>query len=285
MPTIAAHAPLRWVSAGPVRLAITDAGAGAAVLCIHGSWDDHRSWEMIASALRSEHRVVTYDRRGHSASSDVPGQGTILDDVADAAALIRALGLGPTHVVGHSYGACIAIVLATSHPELVASLYLHEPPVFALLAEQHPDLLAASKAQLLRAAELLDAGELEAGTVHFIEQVAFGDGSWHALFDAADRAIMLANADTWLDQSRDPQRLAVDVDLLARSGCPLTLSLGTATLPWFREVTHAIARQVPEAAVEPVPGGAHGSPKSHPLEIVEGFRAHIGRLAGPAQRS
>ncbi|MCG3169501.1 MAG: putative aminoacrylate hydrolase RutD [Pseudomonadales bacterium] len=285
MPTIAAHAPLRWVPVGPVRLATTDAGTGDAVLCIHGSWDDHRSWDAIANALRSEHRVVTYDRRGHSASSDVPGQGTILDDVSDAAALIRALELGPTHVVGHSYGACIAIVLATSHPELVTSLYLHEPPVFALLAEQHPDLLAASKAQLLRAAELLDAGEVEAGTVHFIEQVAFGDGSWSALFDEADRAIMLANADTWLDQSRDPQRLAVDIDRLACAPCPVTLSLGTATLPWFHEVTYAIARRVPKAAVELVPGGGHGSPKSHPLDIAEGFRTHIGRLAAPTQLS
>ena len=121
-----AWSPLTRVDIGEVKLAtrMLDGVAGV-LLFIHGSFDDHHTWLPVTRALAGTgHTMVVYDRRGHSASTDVAGQGTIRQDANDAATLIEQLGLGRVHVVGHSYGAGVAVLLAAERPELVASLYL-----------------------------------------------------------------------------------------------------------------------------------------------------------------
>ena len=54
-------------------------------------------------------------------------------EAADLASLLQALGAYPAHVVGHSYGAYTALILAMKHPELVRSLVLAEPPLLRWL--------------------------------------------------------------------------------------------------------------------------------------------------------
>jgi pimeloyl-ACP methyl ester carboxylesterase len=82
--------------------------------------------------------VVRFDNRDAGRSTHIPGRpptvGQLIrrridpvhyrlaDMAQDAAGLIRALDLGPTHVVGVSMGGMIAQTLAAEHPELVRSL-------------------------------------------------------------------------------------------------------------------------------------------------------------------
>lgn len=270
---------LRRVPVGPVELAVSVVGRrqDEPVLCIHGSWDDHRSWDAVARSLSSDRLVATYDRRGHSASTDGTAPGTIVDDVEDAAGLIRALSWDAAHVVAHSYGACVAMVLAIRHPTLVRSLYLHEPPVFALLEPADRDLLQRAQAEMRRAADLLVGGDLEAGAIQFIEQVAFGAGAWSRDFDVTDRAIMLSNADTWLEQSRDPERLAIDLERFGSLAPAVTLSVGTESLVWFQAVTRAMLSRLPSGRLEPIEGAGHGAPRTHPNEFADGVRRHLER--------
>lgn len=245
------------------------------VLFIHGSWDDHHTWDATRRALATPCRQVAYDRRGHSASTDVVGQGTIRQDVADAAGIITELGVGPAQVVGHSYGACIAILLATTHPELVAGLVLHEPPLFALLAADHPELLSDATSAMGAAVELAAAGQVEAAAIQFIDNVAFGPGSWANLFGPHDRAAMLANIDTWLDQSRDPDRLAVDAGALADFAGPVTLTTGTDSLAAFGAVTRIVRSLVPASRLVTIDGAGHGAPVSHPDALAAAIDQHL----------
>jgi pimeloyl-ACP methyl ester carboxylesterase len=64
------------------------------------------------------------------------------------AAFIKALRLGPVHVVGHSYGALTTLFLATRHPELLRSIVLAEPPAVSLLAGLPADQSKAARATL-----------------------------------------------------------------------------------------------------------------------------------------
>ena len=70
-------------------------GAGEALVLVHGSWVDGRTWDAVRPALARSFEVVTFDRRGHSRSVLSPESGTIHDDVADLAGLIEALGRSP----------------------------------------------------------------------------------------------------------------------------------------------------------------------------------------------
>lgn len=274
-----AWSPLARVDIGEVQLAARVLeGGGEVLLFIHGSFDDHHTWLPLTQALAGTgHTMVVYDRRGHSASTDVAGQGTIRQDADDAGRLIELLGLDRVHVVGHSYGAGLAVLLAAQHPELVSSLYLHEPPAFALLtgSPELDELAGQARAVAQKSAALLAAGRVEEGTAYFTEEMAFGASSWTELFDDQARAIMVANSDTWLDQSRDPERLAVDVAVLNAFDGPVTFSMGSRTLPTFAAVTAEMLRLVPGASAATIEGAGHGAPTSHPDELAAAIRHHL----------
>ena len=74
--------------------------------------------------LTRRFRVITYDARGHGRSAK-PSSGYGFDPiVADARAVIRATGLRRPIVVGHSWGATVALELAARHPRAVRGAVL-----------------------------------------------------------------------------------------------------------------------------------------------------------------
>ena len=98
-----------------VRLFYELTGTGAVPLVmVHGSWDSHQDWDLVVPRLTDAFRVLTYDRRGHSQSERPTGQGSVREDVADLAALIKHLELSPAWVVGNSFGASIALRQAST---------------------------------------------------------------------------------------------------------------------------------------------------------------------------
>ena len=110
-----------------IRIYAESHGEGAPVVLVHGSWGDHHNWDRVVPGFARTFRTLIYDRRGHSQSEGLPGQGSIEEDVADLALLITARQLAPAHIVGNSFGASIVLKLAAARPELFASLAVHEP--------------------------------------------------------------------------------------------------------------------------------------------------------------
>lgn len=118
-----------WVERGGVRLHYlewrpTDLSSPPpepALFLLHGLSSNARVWERMARLLAAR-RIVALDQRSHGLS-DRPARGYTLDDVvADAAHVIRELGLGRPLVAGHSWGAAVALALAAAHPELASGL-------------------------------------------------------------------------------------------------------------------------------------------------------------------
>jgi non-heme chloroperoxidase len=118
------------------RLHHLDAGRGDPVFLLHGSLTDARYWQRsgLLPALAARHRVVAPSRRHNhpNPERDLAGYAAG-DDAADAVELIAALGLGPVHLVGHSYGAFAALLVAVERPDVVRSLVLAEPPLMRWL--------------------------------------------------------------------------------------------------------------------------------------------------------
>jgi pimeloyl-ACP methyl ester carboxylesterase len=72
--------------------------------------------------------AILYDQRGHGLSERPSCGYRIEDSVADLGRLLERLGTaGPVHLVGHSYGASIALRAALAEPARFASLVLIEP--------------------------------------------------------------------------------------------------------------------------------------------------------------
>lgn len=124
---------LRWVEVDGARLACVERGAGEPVVLVHGSLGDWRSWRPHLAALSRTCRVVAYSRRFHHPNPDGGPENSMARDARDLEGLVRALELGPVHLVGHGRGAEVAARFAAEHPEAVRSLVLCEPAFPGLL--------------------------------------------------------------------------------------------------------------------------------------------------------
>lgn len=100
-------------------------GVGPKVLFINITGGDlrHRP-NVFDSPLAARHSVLAFDQRGLGQSARPDRPCTMADYADDAAALIEALGWGPTAVVGVSFGGMVAQELALRHPGLVTRLVL-----------------------------------------------------------------------------------------------------------------------------------------------------------------
>ena len=91
-------------------------GSGRPILLLHGLASSSRIWDLLAPRLRPVGRVVALDQRGHGASGKPDGGydfATIVGDVAGAA---QALDLVRPVVIGHSWGAAVALAYAAATP-------------------------------------------------------------------------------------------------------------------------------------------------------------------------
>jgi pimeloyl-ACP methyl ester carboxylesterase len=101
-----------------------EAGKGAPVILVPGSFSTYRTWNPILPMLAKQFHVLAVDYLG-TGDSDKPREGFrySIGEQADVIAdIIRTLRLGKTRVVGVSYGATIAFNLAARHPELIAKV-------------------------------------------------------------------------------------------------------------------------------------------------------------------
>jgi pimeloyl-ACP methyl ester carboxylesterase len=105
---------LEWGSKGPT------------IILLHGMNDDAGIWKKLAPILASDYHIVAPDRRG-SGDSDKPVEGydfqTLINDIA---LLAEQLKLAPVTVIGHSFGAEVALNLAAQKPGLIRSVVLVE---------------------------------------------------------------------------------------------------------------------------------------------------------------
>src|SRR3954467_11401922 len=95
-------------------------GTGPDVVMIHGLTGNLAVWHLrIAPLLMDRFRLLTYDLRGHG-YSDMPPTGYTADDMAgDLLGLLDRLEIERASLVGHSFGADIALYFAHHFPERV----------------------------------------------------------------------------------------------------------------------------------------------------------------------
>lgn len=99
-------------------------GDGTPLLLLHGLSSSARIWDLAAPLLTGRFRVVAADQRSHGLS-DRPADGYgFSDTTADTVALIEALALDRPVLVGHSWGASVALTTAAAHAGAVRGVVL-----------------------------------------------------------------------------------------------------------------------------------------------------------------
>lgn len=101
-------------SADGTKISVSITGAGPPLVVSPGSLATAEDWQFVADALATQMTSYAVDRRGHGASRDGPSF-SIQREQEDIAAVLDLAGPDAT-LLGHSYGAVIALGLALRQP-------------------------------------------------------------------------------------------------------------------------------------------------------------------------
>jgi pimeloyl-ACP methyl ester carboxylesterase len=262
--------PLR----APVGLALTARGRGPDVVLIHGALGDYRQWEPIGRALSRGYRVIAVSRRFHwpnpRPADDV--DYTFEAQSADLDALLQSLDR-PAHVVGHSYGAGVALLTALRHPELVRSLILVEPPFGSLVppsARKFATEVASRDSMVAALRASVQAGAAERAAEALIDWVQGGPGGFRGLPRAIQEGLR-TNAATVGPTYVAPAPVVTCGQLRALR-LPVLILRGEQTRPWYRLIAEAASDCIPSAEAAVIPAARH-------MAIVENPTGSAGLIA------
>ena len=186
---------------------------------VHGSFRGGLDTFREQLALEDEYRVVVVDRRGFGGGASPAADGWPTD-AEDLVALLDELG--PAHVVGHSYGAVVALLAATRVPERLRSLVVIEPPAFELARGD-----ASAEATTTAMKPVYERAH-DLSTVEFVQEWARTRGmsrervdAWVASFGEKDWAAAEATR-----RERWPGDAPIRLDLLAQAAFPTVVVAG-----------------------------------------------------------
>jgi pimeloyl-ACP methyl ester carboxylesterase len=113
-----------YVQLGEVRTWYDERGRGEPLLLAHGGVSDARFFDKNIDALTEHYHVYTPERRGHGHTGDVEGPITYELMTDDTIAFLDEVVRGSAHLVGHSDGAVVAMMVAMQRPDLARDLVL-----------------------------------------------------------------------------------------------------------------------------------------------------------------
>ena len=255
---------------------VTTLGAGDRdVLAVHCTMAQSGAWKGVARGLDDVARMTVFDVPGHGRSPDWDTQGDFLDCVAGIG---RDLLDRPMDLVGHSFGAVVALQIALSAPERVRTLTLIEPVL--MCAAAGTDELAVHDADAMPLRDFMDAGDPESAARHF-NAMWSGEGApeWSDL-PAPVRAGMVRAI---------PLVLACDAGLykdvlgitaegrLEGLDCPVQLIRGSETHVVIGAINDALAARIPGAENKVIAGAGHMVPITHAAQTAAEIRAIFDR--------
>ena len=236
-------------------------------------------WRPVASMLQDRFRTAAVNPSGYGDTEAFAGPAlmTLRDEAALFAAVLRAElpnSRGHTaHIVGHSYGGTIALVLALAWPELVGRLTLLEPAPYVLLREAGEVVLAEEiEAQNRRFIATVRAGRDAEAMERYVDYFNSRPGFWRSLGGRA-QAKMLTLAERLAVGLGAVERLDLRRADLASIPAPVTVVRGGATDRLHARLSKLVAQSIPEAALIDLPGAGHMMSLTHGTEIAEMLRA------------
>jgi pimeloyl-ACP methyl ester carboxylesterase len=102
--------PIFAMSDDGTRLRLVKAGRGHPVVLVHGTMGSKEDWSEVVPRLSAYFAVTAFDRRGRGDSEDRPVY-SIEREIEDVLAVIN-MSEPPVHLVGHSFGATVALLVA-----------------------------------------------------------------------------------------------------------------------------------------------------------------------------
>ena len=250
-------------------LAYEVSGTGEPVIFIHGALIAEAFRPLLTQpSLGHGYKLITYHRRGYRDSSNAHSSTNLAQQTEDCLALLRHLGIERAHVVGHSFGGSVGVQLAMDAPDIVHSLALLEPALFARDSGQ------AYRESLARGEQRYKEGPADVVVDEFLE-MRFGSGYRTALERVLPGVFEEAVTDSRPTFEMDLPALRewrFNEEEVQRITQPVLNVLGSkseALWPRFGEVYRLVLSWLPHAEGFVLPGAAHGLMMQNPRSMAE----------------
>jgi pimeloyl-ACP methyl ester carboxylesterase len=264
-----------------VELEYEVSGTGEPVVFIHGAFIADTFRPLLAEpSLAGHYRLILYHRRGYAGSNRASEPISVARQAADCRALLRHLGVERAHVVGHSYGAIVALQLALDTPSVVHSLALLEPGLMVGASAQ------GYRESLARGVERYREAGAEVVVDEFLQARWPGyratlDGVLPGAFAQA-----VADAETWFEREASGQLAWRFDEAEVRRISQPTLSVlgGESDALWsrFGETHRLLLAWLPHAEGFVLPGTTHFTQLEDPRGMAEALAAFWARHRIPA---
>ena len=261
-----------------------EAGSGPGVVCLHANASSSAQWRGLLELLQPRFHVLAPDAYGSGKSPQWPSDRVIQlrDEVALIEPVLARAG-SPLFLVGHSYGAAVALMAALAQPGRVHAMALFEPTLFALLDAESPppNATAGIRRAVADASSALDAGDPDSAARHFIDYW-MGPGMWAQT--AAHRKAPIA------ESIRDVRRWAhalmteaTPLAALRTLQLPVLLMVGKRSTAAAHGVTRLLASALPQVEVQEFDELGHMGPVTDPEPINEAIARFLDRVSAPGQ--
>jgi pimeloyl-ACP methyl ester carboxylesterase len=260
-------------------LTISERGRGHAVVLIHGALGDYRQWDPIGERLESAYRVLAVSRRYHwpnpPPAPDAPYSYESHGD--DLIQWLRSLGTR-VHLVGHSYGAGVALMAVLGEPKHVRSLTLIEPAFGSVVPSTAAgfDAEAASRIAMVDAVHrFVEGGSDERAAEALMDWVQGGAGGFSRL-SAETRAGLLENAATMGPTFAVVAR-NITCDQLRTVRTPTLVMTGERTRVWYRLIAEAVSSCIPGSEMGEIQSAGHMAIVENPEDTASGLLRFLGK--------
>lgn len=220
------------------------------IVMLHGNGESHENMQQLIEMVAPERVVIALDSRGHGASKRGRDRLSYERMAEDVQACLAQLNVPRAHIFGFSDGGIVALMLAMSAPELVAS----ETVMGANLspAGLREDFLEGVRTSL----EELGEAEGEASTESAANSVAAAEVEPSGAYSQAELLRLM------LDEPH------ISPYKLAKIACPVAVMIGSDDLVTYEEA-YAIAEAIPNSSLTVVKGCGHDLPNEAPERVLQ----------------
>lgn len=245
------------------------------IMAIHCSGSDSSQWRHLKERLGEDKELLLPNLAGPEALS----KGWSMETYSlaeEAKPLVAKLCQqpGPVHLIGHSYGAAVALSIALKHTDLVASLYLYEPTLFSLLQSSTKADTELFEEIMNLAASIQTA--VDEGCDEFAAQVFTdfwgGVGAWQALRRDRRQQVKDWVAKCPLDFGALLFEPSMPLEAFEK---PVSLIVGSQTRPQTERIAEILELKLPAVTRYNIEGAGHLGPFTFREKVSELLKSHL----------
>ncbi|XRJ97798.1 alpha/beta fold hydrolase [Latilactobacillus sakei] len=257
-----------------------ESGSGEDLLFIHGYISDGNVWGKVKEAWSGNEHILAPTLEGFYSerinfSKEYLNTFSLTNHLNSLIELIEEKCTMPVRVVGWSYGASLALLLAIKRPDLVKSVFAYEPGISSFIKKK--DVLTEIQADRADMA----SGAIQALKLHeyqlAIEKVVDGACRKNGVFQTLSpdiKELFLENSETipLMFNTKEAPNLQVSNEDIKNIATEITLSYGEFARPAYKLVVQEATDLINNSKLVVIPGAYHIVPVQSPGNFIQAIK-------------